>query len=102
MVVLDVWLPPDERVSVTGRGLDPEGQFMVNNAALPAGALPPALCNILRAAALCNTSSISRPDPSADWVGVGDPTEVALTVRDDDHDDDDDDATPGVNWPAGD
>jgi P-type Na+/K+ transporter len=81
MVVLDVWLPPDVIVSVTGRGLDPEGQFLVDGTVLPPGALPPPLARLLLACALCNTSSLSRPDNSQDWVGVGDPTEVALTVR---------------------
>jgi len=63
------------RVSLTGNGYEPEGNFLENKEARDPGD-DPALQQILRAAALCTNARLEQRE--ARWTVLGDPTEGAL------------------------
>ena len=85
MVATEAWLPGEERgmdVGITGHGLVPEGHLLnkATNAKLGDVAALPGLEALLQVASLCNTAALSQ-DKEGEWVGVGDATSIALTVR---------------------
>jgi magnesium-transporting ATPase (P-type) len=90
-----MWLPFDTSIRVRGNGLEPVGDFRLLEAGEDAAAAAsssssstvvgptllkalPALEAVLTVAGLCNASSLTEQD--GQWVGVGDATEIALTV----------------------
>ena len=83
MTVTRVWTG-DNWFEVTGRGYEPQGQFLVNgNPIDPSGSL--SLWNLLQGGMLCNDASLEQvsdaEEDSADtWRMVGDPTEGSLVV----------------------
>ncbi|MDP2216651.1 MAG: cation-translocating P-type ATPase [Methanolobus sp.] len=62
---------------VSGSGYAPDGEFLVEGGKADIGQGDTAM-KLLRAAALCNASSIEKRDGK--WDTVGDPTEIALVV----------------------
>lgn len=79
MTVREIWLP-EQRVSVSGAGYAPEGQFYSGTTLLPNPAINTDLHTLLAAAALCNDSRLLPPDAEHGWSVLGDPTEAALLV----------------------
>lgn len=95
MVATEAWLPGEERgtdITITGHGLVPEGHMLNKNtnARVSDVASLPGLEALLEVASLCNTAALSQ-DKEGEWVGVGDATSIALTVR----------ACVGVGWGGG-
>jgi Ca2+-transporting ATPase len=79
MVVQQVWTP-SQRVIVSGDGYQPFGSFTGIRGAVDAEAEPD-LRWLLTASVLCNDARLVPPDSSdGRWVGLGDPTEIALLV----------------------
>ena len=62
--------------AVTGGGYEPSGELLAADGSTPAAAATAVAVEALRAGVLCNDSSLLCKDDC--WVGVGDPTEVAL------------------------
>jgi potassium/sodium efflux P-type ATPase len=79
MTVREIWLP-DQALTVTGSGYEPEGQFTAATSVVndPSGG---DLGELLRGALLCNNARLvdGRPGGSG-WGIIGDPTEAALVV----------------------
>lgn len=67
----------DKIIEVSGSGYAPDGEFLVEGGKADIGQSNTAM-KLLRAAALCNASSIEKRDGK--WDTVGDPTEIALVV----------------------
>jgi len=86
MVAADIWLPKDAKVFVTGQGLDPNGALFVSGRdgnmtaleKLSSVSFMPALSALIKTCSLCNSSTLV--EHGEEWYGVGDATEVALTV----------------------
>lgn len=84
MVATEAWLAPGTDIGISGHGLVPEGQLTnktngkETKIADPASL--PGLEALLQVASLCNTAALSQ-DAEGEWVGVGDATSIALTVR---------------------
>lgn len=82
MAVTALWLPPDTSLDVTGHGLAPDGALVLRSTGERVGKPEGGLADLLTVASLCNTATVTRgTGGSGEWVGVGDATEVALTVR---------------------
>ena len=69
---------PETRLSVSGSGYDPEGLVEDESGASVSLADSPVLSELVRAAMLCNDSSLTKRD--GQWGIDGDPTEGALLV----------------------
>jgi Ca2+-transporting ATPase len=77
MVVRHLWTVHGDAL-VGGTGYRPHGDVRRHDRAVTADGAPD-LVALLRAAALCNDAVLRPPDQdSADWLPIGDPTEVAL------------------------
>ncbi|KAI8867795.1 potassium/sodium efflux P-type ATPase [Ramicandelaber brevisporus] len=79
MVVTRMWLPEDGYYRVTGSGFEPTGEVM-NGTVITRDTMSAGLAIMTRCAALCNMSMIKPAIDGEGWVGIGDPTEVALQV----------------------
>ena len=78
MTVQALWLPDNQRITVTGSGYAPEGAIQREDQTLRSP-LPEGLRLLLEAAALCNDAQLIAPDNlEARWRTLGDPTEAAL------------------------
>ncbi len=67
-------------VEITGRGYEPEGKFLIDNAPLTEKDLDEhGVRLMLKAAALCNNATLNQT-AGADWGVSGDPTEGAMLV----------------------
>jgi magnesium-transporting ATPase (P-type) len=76
MLARELWTPGG-LYELTGAGYVPKGDLLKDGVqVLPP--LPPDVSELLLAMALCNDAAV-RPEGPA-WVGVGDPTEIALVV----------------------
>jgi magnesium-transporting ATPase (P-type) len=77
MTVREVWVSR-QRLSLTGVGYDPKGNYLPD----PSGSsLESSLNALLIAAALCNNSRLNPPTPDRPyWTCLGDQTEAALRV----------------------
>jgi Ca2+-transporting ATPase len=64
-------------VEISGSGFAPRGEFSAGGAAMEVSRDAP-LMRALQVAALCNRAHLAERDH--EWVGAGDPTEVALLV----------------------
>lgn len=79
MTVHDLWVA-GERLKVTGKGLEPEGEVQRGNSAL-SGPLLADVRLMLTAAGLANNARVVPPDAEHPrWTVIGDPTEAALLV----------------------
>lgn len=77
MVVEALWTP-EHTVVVSGSGYSPEGSLTESGVTLDPADVPDVV-HLLRAGALCNDATLVPPSvPTADWKGLGDPTEVAM------------------------
>ena len=76
MMVSEIWVS-GQRLSVSGVGYEPKGEFSPR----PTGALASDLGELLTAATLCNNSRLNPPTPDRpQWTSLGDQTEAALRV----------------------
>ncbi len=76
MMVSEIWVS-GARLSVSGAGYEPKGEFTP----LPSGALAGDLGELLMAATLCNNSRLNPPTAEHPyWTSLGDQTEAALRV----------------------
>ena len=76
MTVREVWVA-GQRLSVSGVGYEPQGEF----SPIPSGPLAGDLEALLIAAVLCNNSRLNPPSPEhPQWTCLGDQTEAALRV----------------------
>jgi len=76
MTVSEVWVS-GQRLSVSGVGYEPKGDFTPN----PSGTLYTDLADLLTAATLCNNSRLNPPSSDhPQWSCLGDQTEAALRV----------------------
>lgn len=76
MMVSEIWVG-GERLTVSGVGYEPKGDFMPQ----PTGPLACDLGELLTAATLCNNSRLNPPTPDhPQWTCLGDQTEAALRV----------------------
>lgn len=71
-------LTADELVSVSGSGYEPRGDFTMEGSGIPPEENSPVLSEVLRAAILCNDSSIYQKQGV--WTLSGEPTEGALVT----------------------
>jgi magnesium-transporting ATPase (P-type) len=76
MVAVNFWLP-HRSYHVTGLGLEPKGEFMIDGQPVVPDA---ATMNALHVCGLCAESTISFDTASDQWLGLGSPTELALVV----------------------
>ncbi|MFO7634673.1 MAG: cation-transporting P-type ATPase [Caldilinea sp.] len=77
MTVRDLWTAT-QRVTVSGAGYTPSGDFQIDGSAVELGDDPRTL---LVAATLCNNAHLLPPDAEHErWTVLGDPTEAALRV----------------------
>ncbi len=77
MVAERVWTR-DMAVHVSGAGYEPSGAFTANGTRVDPRQVA-SMAALLRAAALCNDSSLVAPTlPDTGWTASGDPTEAAL------------------------
>ncbi|OMJ28236.1 Calcium-transporting ATPase 3 [Smittium culicis] len=95
MVLVRAWIPNDGLYYVDGLGFEPIGEIRKINASNESSDtinrhqltetvigddnVSPALNLLLTNASLCNLSEIKRDD-DGEWIGIGDPTEIALQV----------------------
>ena len=78
MTVRALWLPDNERITVTGSGYAPGGAIQWEAQTLRSP-LPEGLRALIEAAALCNDAQLIAPDNQENrWRTLGDPTEAAL------------------------
>jgi calcium-translocating P-type ATPase len=78
MTVTDLWLA-GKSYTITGVGYDPIGAIYTHEQKVTQP--PEDLCELLRAAALCNNAHLIAPNgESPQWTILGDPTEAALKV----------------------
>jgi magnesium-transporting ATPase (P-type) len=76
MTVREVWVA-GQRLSVSGVGYEPQGEF----SPVPSSTLTGDLKALLTAAILCNNSRLNPPSPEhPQWTSRGDQTEAALRV----------------------
>jgi magnesium-transporting ATPase (P-type) len=71
-------LTADELISVSGSGYEPRGEFTIENSGISPEENSPVLSEILRAAVLCNDSSVHQKQGV--WTLSGEPTEGALVT----------------------
>ncbi|MGE5222745.1 MAG: cation-translocating P-type ATPase [Omnitrophica WOR_2 bacterium] len=77
MTVREVWVS-HQRLTVTGVGYEPNGQYLPSPSGKP---LESDLMALLTAASLCNNSRLNAPTPEKpQWNALGDQTEAALRV----------------------
>ncbi|MGH2592771.1 MAG: cation-translocating P-type ATPase, partial [Anaerolineae bacterium] len=77
MTVREIWVS-GQRLSVSGVGYEPKGDFSPSPAA---ASIQDDLDALLIAAALCNNSRLNPPSPDRpQWTSLGDQTEAALRV----------------------
>jgi magnesium-transporting ATPase (P-type) len=80
MTATAIWLPPHTTLTVTGQGLVPTGDLLDAGTGKTVTDIKGGLADLLTVASLCNTAGLTQEE-GGEWVGVGDATEVALTVR---------------------
>jgi Ca2+-transporting ATPase len=78
MTVTRVWANGRE-YSVTGRGYNPEGEFVLDGKPVSLGENP-TLRNTLWGSVLCNDSELEHDEDSDGYRMIGDPTEGAMVV----------------------
>lgn len=71
-------LTSDELINVSGSGYEPRGDFTIEDSATPLEDNTPVLSELLRAAILCNNSSVYQK--KGVWTLSGEPTEGALVT----------------------
>jgi magnesium-transporting ATPase (P-type) len=71
-------LTADELIRVSGSGYEPRGDFTIEGYPMPLEDNSPVLSEILRAAILCNNSSVYQK--KGVWILSGEPTEGALVT----------------------
>ena len=77
MTVREVWVS-QQRLSLTGVGYNPQGNYLPDPSSSP---LESSLNALLIAAALCNNARLNPPTPDRPyWTCLGDQTEAALRV----------------------
>lgn len=69
-----------QRYDVTGVGYEPQGLILKDGNYIEKQELDKFVSRILKASTLCNTSKLLKPQDSAGWKVVGDPTEACLLV----------------------
>jgi magnesium-transporting ATPase (P-type) len=78
MTVTSIYLPDEQRISVSGVGYSPYGQFFLEGQEVRV-AIDSTLHRVLEAGALCNDAQLDGPDDvNPRWKPLGDPTEIAL------------------------
>jgi magnesium-transporting ATPase (P-type) len=77
MTIREVWVS-GERISVTGVGYEPRGEFVPQPAA---SGVTQELRTLLLAGSLCNNARLNPPTPDRpQWTSLGDQTEAAMRV----------------------
>jgi Ca2+-transporting ATPase len=79
MTVSALWLVGGRQVDVSGVGYTPQGALCEDGRPIDPG--DAGVCDLLRAAVLCNDAELMAPDAEENaWTVLGDPTEAALLV----------------------
>ncbi|KAI8987285.1 potassium/sodium efflux P-type ATPase [Mycotypha africana] len=82
MVLTRLWRPNAGFYSVSGLGFTIEGEVTSESdgQAITQNNMDHGFRSLVHAAALCNMSEVRKEKQTNEWVGIGDPTEVALQV----------------------
>lgn len=82
MVLTRLWRPDEGFFKVGGLGFDITGDVTseTSNENISKDSCSPGMRNMLLNAALCNMSEVRKSKETGEYVGIGDPTEIALQV----------------------
>ncbi|OLY81433.1 Calcium-transporting ATPase 3 [Smittium mucronatum] len=86
MVLVKAWIPHEGCYEISGIGFEPVGQVFKPSIdqdfspSAPLTKFTKSFNLLARISALCNVSDVKKDPESGDWVGIGDPTEIALQV----------------------
>ncbi|OMJ29548.1 Calcium-transporting ATPase 3 [Smittium culicis] len=84
MVLVKAWIPYEGTFSVSGTGFEPIGNVSkldtVQNTFSQINSFSDSFTKLATISSLCNSSEIKKDPSSGEWVGTGDPTEIALQV----------------------
>lgn len=82
MVLTRLWRPSTGYYSVTGLGFTTEGEVKSESdeTVVTKENIDNGFQTMVNAAALCNMSEVRKDKNSDEWIGIGDPTEIALQV----------------------
>ncbi|OMJ16548.1 Calcium-transporting ATPase 3, partial [Smittium culicis] len=84
MVLVKAWIPYEGTFSVSGTGFEPVGNVSKLDTDLKTfsqiNSFSESLTKLATISSLCNSSEIKKDPSSGEWIGTGDPTEIALQV----------------------